>query len=73
MQLPSRREPTNFKMVPRNKQGSSIVEPVIPKVSKGAQKLKKIDINDGGLHRELSGHAVTVGSCKWIVRRFAMA
>ena len=63
MQLLSKREPTNFKVVPKNKKGSSAIEVVIPKVSKGAQKLKKIDINDGGLHRELSGCAATTGSC----------
>ena len=73
MQLPSRRESINFKMVPKNKQGSSAIEAVIPKVSKDAQKVKKIGINDGGFHRELSGHATTAGSCRWIVRKFAKA
>ena len=42
VQLPSRKEPTNSKVVPRNKQRSSPVEVVIPQISKGAQKLKKV-------------------------------
>nr|XP_010905126.1 putative serpin-Z12 [Elaeis guineensis] len=43
MQLPSRRKPTiTFKVVLKSKQRSLAIEAVIPKVSKGAQKLKKV-------------------------------
>ena len=39
------------------------MEAVIPKVSKGAQKLKMIGIDNGGLYIELLGCTVTAGSC----------
>ena len=41
MQLPSRRIPTTPKVVQRSKQRFLVVEAIISKASKGAQKLKK--------------------------------
>ena len=42
IQLPNRKEPTNFKVVPKSKQGSLAMEAVIPEVSKDVQKQKNV-------------------------------